>query len=907
MESLHEAKHSTLPGATNTELVLQNRDPHATSATDLQLPEEAGIGEASEAPPTHFPTSDPHNNESPHAQKPDLPGETEETRMCSKTTCCILNAGVANDETPERDGFVNTVDSSGRESGNEADDGCEEEQISHPATSDQTMTHEDGDHSTGLTEGTLGPQHETFEVGEEPPGLDVSVQSERAAVHPTDHRPADLADEEGNPILAPSSLYTRRAQRRRQRGREAAPAEGETASDTVDSNFYPPVPPGSPPFSESPYAARLRRKQMEIPSLIVSSKRSEPRRVPSEPHRSASLQPPPPIGESPNSARSLRRASVQPIHTSPPAESLTPWTENQVRHAMQSVQPQSSSFQSPPGIVGGSPCAARLRRKNSQDARSTCSSETSLSSVQSPSTPDTYPGTPDSDPRLGNGPDFETPADLLQANDPSPDVHVNLDATAPTVEIESHDIQGPALRDIIAPEGSEILLPDLLGRVSERSLPCSGMDEGDRLVAELENGERPQTAPRYGDLAMEDPNDDQSFIHIPMVSRGSFINGGAGPLLSDDTPGAFSAQGRAFGDMPDWFRNQQGGRATRPHSLPPSTSARSIRSYLSSSSGDQSPPINDGSTRQLRLSTPHGSFTVRAQYNRTHSQSIPEAREPDGLVTARATLIRGASSVNGCQSPSFRQTVEDSEVLTIQAGEAISIISAGDVVDEGVIQACKMKLVIKFIVCCMIGLLTIVLPVILLVSEPDPTTHLPLFPFNNTLPNREEICHGVIYHPFFPMSPLVECYCHGEVPGIPAGIIDTYRPLVDMLVTHKAISKAPLLTNCSDPRNLALLWLAEAEPEMVSNKTRTIVRFRLAVLFHSLGGMDWIDRTMWLSSNPECDWYGVTCYDDSREVKIELPDNGLVAGTIPAELSELKDLQMQNLSGKRYVMGNITW
>jgi hypothetical protein len=43
--------------------------------------------------------------------------------------------------------------------------------------------------------------------------------------------------------------------------------------------------------------------------------------------------------------------------------------------------------------------------------------------------------------------------------------------------------------------------------------------------------------------------------HLPMEMQGSFIDGGAGPLTSEDTPGAFRAQGRAFGEIPDWARD----------------------------------------------------------------------------------------------------------------------------------------------------------------------------------------------------------------------------------------------------------------------------------------------------------------------------------------------------------------
>jgi hypothetical protein len=40
--------------------------------------------------------------------------------------------------------------------------------------------------------------------------------------------------------------------------------------------------------------------------------------------------------------------------------------------------------------------------------------------------------------------------------------------------------------------------------------------------------------------------------HLPMEMQGSFVDGGVGPLMSEDAPGAFRAQGRAFEEIPDW-------------------------------------------------------------------------------------------------------------------------------------------------------------------------------------------------------------------------------------------------------------------------------------------------------------------------------------------------------------------
>ena len=55
--------------------------------------------------------------------------------------------------------------------------------------------------------------------------------------------------------------------------------------------------------------------------------------------------------------------------------------------------------------------------------------------------------------------------------------------------------------------------------------------------------------------------------------------------------------------------------------------------------------------------------------------------------------------------------------------------------------------------------------------------------------------------------------------------------------------------------------------------------------------MSWRKADGWLSSLPCCDWFGVTCAEDSGElVKLRLADNGL-HGTLPESLGLLGDLR----------------
>mmetsp|Transcript_3244 Transcript_3244/g.5892 ORF Transcript_3244/g.5892 Transcript_3244/m.5892 type:complete len:750 (+) Transcript_3244:246-2495(+) len=398
--------------------------------------------------------------------------------------------------------------------------------------------------------------------------------------------------------------------------------------------------------------------------------------------------------------------------------------------------------------------------------------------------------------------------------------------------------------------------------------------EGDRLADAMLNGNATISSVQRGCTIPEQTGHrtGMSFSEIPMELRGSFIDGGTGPLRSEIVPGAFRAPGRAFGELPEWTSAPQ----------VPSNSANdySSRRYGSAQDSRAIPSLSQH-TPDLRATTGMNSTTSMFE-------------------VATATLVEPEShQERNVETNQSANMTTPSEPLTVE------VVPACEVVSEDVIEGNNLKLV-AILVCSLVGFLTIVLVVLILLLveknenanvSPQPTS-LMLYPRETTLPSREDICES-FYQPLLDRSvpqihtsPIVECYCSGKISGLPDVVSRRYSEFLHVLVENDVLVAPPIQTNCTDPRNLALLWLSESE----TPASKSIIRkYVLAVLFHALNGLDWNINLFWLSSADVCDYHGVFCDDGVLISSISLPDNSL-NGFIPSELQHLPALSFINFS-----------
>ena len=327
-------------------------------------------------------------------------------------------------------------------------------------------------------------------------------------------------------------------------------------------------------------------------------------------------------------------------------------------------------------------------------------------------------------------------------------------------------------------------------------------NEGDQLANAVQNQNAViQPVGRNESAPGQSNRNGISFTDVPRVDRGSMIDGESGPLQSVSTPGAFSAPGRTFGELPTWASNN--------YNRQDNTTVASFQGYH----------IND-----IEVAT-----AALVEHEPEHCPtSSPIEQEVDGTSSMER---------------------HPRQPLTIQ------VVPACEVVNESFLEQKNLKFV-AIVMCFVVGFLTIVLVVLIVifVNKDDSSQATPaqpeqmLFPRETTLPSLEEICTS-FYHPSTSLqspptdnntalvqkintSPIVECYCVGEISIIPDDVARLYSEFLNVLIDGEVLTESPIQTNCTDPTNLALLWFAESKA--APSKT-SLHRFVLELCFiHSM-------------------------------------------------------------------------
>lgn len=130
--------------------------------------------------------------------------------------------------------------------------------------------------------------------------------------------------------------------------------------------------------------------------------------------------------------------------------------------------------------------------------------------------------------------------------------------------------------------------------------------------------------------------------------------------------------------------------------------------------------------------------------------------------------------------------------------------------------------------------------------------------------------------------------------------------IVPVSMTHLDLEELELdgTQVCAPPVADFQQWLANILQRSVTNCTDMRPDYyALTRLYHSTNGKNWTNSTNWLSDAPLDTWFGVWTNSSEEVTGLDLKENNL-AGAIPSEIGQLKDLVQLNL-GINKLTGNI--
>mmetsp|Transcript_18103 Transcript_18103/g.26788 ORF Transcript_18103/g.26788 Transcript_18103/m.26788 type:complete len:992 (+) Transcript_18103:138-3113(+) len=143
-----------------------------------------------------------------------------------------------------------------------------------------------------------------------------------------------------------------------------------------------------------------------------------------------------------------------------------------------------------------------------------------------------------------------------------------------------------------------------------------------------------------------------------------------------------------------------------------------------------------------------------------------------------------------------------------------------------------------------------------------------------------------------------QCNCTNRVTNISATTQQAYYKLLEALKTTLYDEYYEKISSCST-RNIALVHVSSQRGFDVQNQLQ---RFLLCLLYLEWKGTTWDINTGWLSKDPVCTWYGISCHH-GVVTGLELPENHLDGGIV-RELFFLRSLERLVIS-KNNVAGSV--
>jgi hypothetical protein len=162
----------------------------------------------------------------------------------------------------------------------------------------------------------------------------------------------------------------------------------------------------------------------------------------------------------------------------------------------------------------------------------------------------------------------------------------------------------------------------------------------------------------------------------------------------------------------------------------------------------------------------------------------------------------------------------------------------------------------------------------------------------------------------------VRCFCSNSTHGAYEELQDEEKLLYSLLqapMTQAAFwePNTTIDPESCEPYNQVLLLGSnlQAFNESVASYLSAPLEVRmsisvLALVYITMGGMNWMRKEGWLATNALCDWFGIDCLFIDIIHHLALPNNA-VEGTLPSQLGLLQWFRTLDLSNNTNITGTI--
>jgi hypothetical protein len=145
---------------------------------------------------------------------------------------------------------------------------------------------------------------------------------------------------------------------------------------------------------------------------------------------------------------------------------------------------------------------------------------------------------------------------------------------------------------------------------------------------------------------------------------------------------------------------------------------------------------------------------------------------------------------------------------------------------------------------------------------------------------------------------LNQCECQNTIQVLANDIATLYAQVREKINTEIYAGIFNVSISSCSVQNQALIWLSSGN---VRDSGDLYQRYILALIYIQMNGMMWYNNINSFTYANECEWYGVSCNNNTKQIQSILLNNNNLTNAIPTEISYLSGLQTLSFDSNRII------